>query len=142
MPLSTPQPLVLESTKQAATMRSTPSQLWVMLQAAGGGSKSSINKAEANLVAQLVLKLLQAPAPNSRAEGRSQQQQREDDEDMDEGCDCSHAAPRALAAHQLGVICFFRGQAALIKQTMAAGAASVMLAVYIIRKQCMWVHLC
>lgn len=98
-----------------------------MMQAAGGGSRSSINKAEANLVAQLVLKLLQAPAPNSRVEGRSQQQQQhEDDEDMDEGGECSDAAPRALAAHQLGVVCFFRGQAALIKQTIAAGTAPVM----------------
>lgn len=39
---------------------------------------------------------------------------------MCEGAEGSEAAP-LLEAHQLGVICFFRGQAGLIKQLIAAG---------------------
>lgn len=110
-------------------------------QAAGGGSRSSINKAEANLVAQLVLRLLQGPKaaaapaaagpaaaaatdqgvePQGVSEASMQEvQQCNDDDDDDEGAG-SYAAP-VLGAHQLGVICFFRGQAALIKQLIAAG---------------------
>jgi hypothetical protein len=106
-------------------------------QAAGGGSRSSVNRVEANLVAQLVLRLLTATGSNgtdaaaaaaggegagsgaagqgadgSGAEtgqqqgpgaGAGRQQEAEWSED-DSG---SQGAP-VLAAHQLGVICFFR----------------------------------
>jgi hypothetical protein len=99
-------------------------------QAAGGGSRSSINRAEANLVAQLVGRLLtvtgsQAPpaaavaAAVAAGPGSSGQQGMEAAEDG-EGSRGREAAP-VLKAHQLGVICFFRGQAALIKQSITAG---------------------
>jgi hypothetical protein len=97
-------------------------------QAAGGGSRSSINRAEANLVAQLVGRLLtvtgsQTPSAVAAAAGPggSEEQGMEADE-AEDGSD-RQVAP-VLKAHQLGVICFFRGQAALIKQSIAAGRSS------------------
>lgn len=105
-------------------------------QAAGGGSRSSINKAEANLVAQLVIRLLRgahgsAAGPTAAAaSGASAEPGAGTDAGagpdaaggsvMCEGVEGSDAAP-LLEAHQLGVICFFRGQAGLIKQLIAAG---------------------
>lgn len=105
-------------------------------QAAGGGSRSSINKAEAQLVAQLVLRLLKAsgsstaavasagaPAAagtaSAAAEGQAEASAGAGLEA--EGGDGGSEAAPVLAAHQLGVICFFRGQANLIRQMLAAG---------------------
>lgn len=97
-------------------------------QAAGGGSRSSINRAEANLVAQLVGRLLavtgsHAPSAAAAAGSAGSGEQglvTEGAEEDGEGSGGREAAP-VLRAHQLGVICFFRGQAALIKQSIAAG---------------------
>jgi hypothetical protein len=107
-------------------------------EAAGGGSRSSINKPEAHLVAQLVLRLLKATGSNaaapSSAEGsatagntpaapaaQAQAGPLAGAGQAAEGGDGGSEAAPVLAAHQLGVICFFRGQANLIRQMLAAG---------------------
>eukprot|EP00775_Hariotina_reticulata_P011176 gene11176-11326_t len=99
-------------------------------QASDLGSRSSVNKAEAQLVVQLVLALLQWQGPCSSiggpggpAEGRVQQT----------NTDAVGSARLSVAPHQLGIICFFRGQAILIRQMLAselhiAGAADVQVA--------------
>lgn len=100
-------------------------------QAAGTGSRSSINKAEANLVAQLVVRLLTKAGSTAAAADCDQQgngpsvpneeaMNRQADSGGNGDSGGSQAAP-ALLPHQLGVICFFRGQAALIRQLITAG---------------------
>jgi hypothetical protein len=98
-------------------------------QAAGGGSRSSINRAEANLVAQLVLKLLQATkaAGAAASAGSAGDGDGGDDEEEEEEEEGGGDAGPVLQAHQLGVICFFRGQAALIKQLVAAGVCACLM---------------
>eukprot|EP00878_Enallax_costatus_P024897 GHUV01026593.1.p1 GENE.GHUV01026593.1~~GHUV01026593.1.p1 ORF type:complete len:177 (+),score=59.56 GHUV01026593.1:39-533(+) len=66
--------------------------------------------------------------------GLGSQQQRQQQHKEDDGCDQRAEDAPAVYPHQLGVICFFRGQAALIKQMLAAeahacpGAADVQVA--------------
>lgn len=54
-------------------------------------------------------------------EKEKQQQQRQDEEEEDQDEEKAEVDVSAVAAHQLGVICFFRGQATLIRQLLAAG---------------------
>jgi hypothetical protein len=96
-------------------------------QASDLGSRSSVNKAEARLVVQLVLAMLQCQrgltcgGAGGVDEGDgSRVRELMQDVEAREG-----SAGPAVAAHQLGVICFFRGQAALIKQMLASGRGAL-----------------
>lgn len=132
-------------------------------QSADSGSRSSVNRTEAQMVVQLVLAVLKCRSSSNGGilaqqqqqqqggilsqqqcreqrggnamhdsdiedsiseEGPSagnhrQQQQQQDDEEGD-GAGHEGQAP-AVHAHQLGVICFFKAQATLIRQLLAAG---------------------
>jgi hypothetical protein len=96
-------------------------------QAAEGGGRSSVNKAEAQLVVTLVLALLNCKVQRQQrvrsehggaaaaAGGDDDEEEHEEEEEEEDGVP-------AVPALQLGVICFFRVQANLIKQMLAAGA--------------------
>jgi superfamily I DNA and/or RNA helicase len=98
-------------------------------QAAEGGGRSSVNRAEAQLVVTLVLALLHCKvqrqgvrsqcgrAAAAAARGNDDEEEAEQDDD-----DVEELGVPAVPAAQLGVICFFRGQANLIRQMLAAGA--------------------
>jgi type III secretory pathway component EscV len=87
-----------------------------------------VNKAEAQLVVTLVLALLNCKvqrqqrvrsehggAAAAAARGNDDEEEHEEEEEEEDGVP-------AVPALQLGVICFFRVQANLIKQMLAAGA--------------------
>jgi superfamily I DNA and/or RNA helicase len=74
----------------------------------GNGSRSSINRAEAQLAVRLVVTMLQGQAGSSACEEQ-------------EGEDAGGCTGGVVAAEQLGVICLFRAQATLIKQQLLAG---------------------
>lgn len=99
-------------------------------QSAEGAGRSSMNKTEAQLVVQLVLALLNCRARPTQQQKEHQQQQQQGvhveeassccSSDEDEGEEQKEDAA-AVQPHQLGVICFFRGQAMLIRQLLIAG---------------------
>jgi superfamily I DNA and/or RNA helicase len=96
-------------------------------QAAEGGGRSSVNRTEAQLVVQLVLALLncrvrhdiQQRAQHRVLDGEHDEEQQE--HAMDDSSQYEEVDVPAVPAAQLGVICFFRGQANLIRQMLAAG---------------------
>jgi superfamily I DNA and/or RNA helicase len=105
-------------------------------QAAEGGGRSSVNRAEAQLVVQLVLALLNCRVQQQTLRDRLQhsaksagcEEEEEEEEEEVAQADCSQSQEEeeefdvpAVPAVQLGVICFFRGQANLIRQMLAAG---------------------
>jgi hypothetical protein len=107
-------------------------------QAAAGGGRSSVNRAEAQLVAQLVVGLLQAGGSARRAAGAAGAAAAataaagaadaaaagdRGAAEQDGAGDVGGSGSALLSPHQLGVICFFRAQAALIQQLLAAGEA-------------------